>query len=64
MSNLKRLRTNKNITQAQLSELSGVSVRVIQNYEQGIRDINKAQANTVLILAKALGCTIEEILNQ
>ena len=62
MSNLKRIRTNKGLTQAQLSELSGVSLRMIQHYEQGEKDINKAQAMTLYQLSQVLECTIEELL--
>lgn len=62
MSNLKRIRTEKNITREKLGELSGVSYRMIEKYEQGIRDINKAQAETLYKIAQALKCTIEELL--
>lgn len=63
MSNLKELREKKKITQARLSELSGVSIRMIQYYEQGYKDINKAQAIILYKLSLALECKIEDILN-
>ena len=63
MSNLKRIRNEKNITQKELSEFSGVNIQMIQKYEQGIKDINKAQAETLYKLAQALECTIEDLLN-
>lgn len=62
MSNLKRIRNEKNITQKELSEFSGVNIQMIQKYEQGIKDINKAQAETLYKLAQALECTIENLL--
>jgi transcriptional regulator with XRE-family HTH domain len=62
MSNLKQIREEKNITQAKLSEVSGVNLQMIQKYEQGVKDINKAQAITVHALAQALGCKIEDLL--
>ena len=62
MSNLKRIREDKNVTQAKLAEESGVSLRMIQYYEQGVKDINKAQGLTLYDIAKALGCSIEDLL--
>lgn len=62
MSNLKKIREEKNITQIKLSEVSGVSLRMIQHYEQGYKDINKAQALTIYKIAQALECKIEELL--
>ena len=62
MSNLKRIREEKNVTQAKLAEASGVSIRMIQHYEQGVKDINKAQGITLHNIAQALECTIEDLL--
>jgi len=62
MNNLKRIREEHTITQAQLSEKSGVNIRMIQHYEQGYKDINKAQGITLRALAQALECKIEDIL--
>lgn len=61
-TNLKKIRQGKGYSQSQLAEASGVSVRMIQFYEQGAKDINKAQALTVLRLAETLGCEVKEIL--
>jgi transcriptional regulator with XRE-family HTH domain len=62
MSNLKNIRKERGYSQKQLAELSGVNVRMIQFYEQGARDINIAQADTVYKLAQALECNMEELL--
>lgn len=62
MSKLKEIREQKAITQQQLSEASGVNIRMIQYYEQGVKDINKAQAITLLKIARSLNSTIEELL--
>ena len=62
MNNLKKMRMEKGMSQSALAEASGVSVRMIQHYEQGFRDINKAEALTVLRLADALGCDVKDIL--
>lgn len=60
---LKFAREQKGLTQAELAEKSGVNLRSIQNYEQGFKDINKAQVVTVLQLAEALECDVYEIIN-
>ena len=62
-SRLKFMREYKGLTQASLAETSGVSLRLIQAYEQGYKDINKAQVVTALQLAEALDCDIYEIIN-
>ena len=61
-SMLARLRAYANLSQSMLAEKSGVNVRIIQSYEQGIRDINKAQFSTVVKLAEALECNPLELL--
>ena len=61
-TNLKRIRTVYGCSQAELSRRSGVSLRSIQMYEQRNKDINKASAETVHSLAKILGCTVEDLL--
>ncbi len=61
-TNLKRIRTGKSYSQKQFAELSGVSLRSIQMYEQRRKDINKAQSDSLFRLAKALYCTMEDLL--
>lgn len=60
---LKDVRQDKNISQRELSKLSGVSIRNIQAYEQGQIDINNASAVSVYRLCKALNCKYEDILD-
>lgn len=62
MTKLKKIRLGRHITQAELSERSGVNIRMIQHYEQGTKDIKKGNVMTVLSLAEALGCDIREII--
>jgi transcriptional regulator with XRE-family HTH domain len=64
MTNLKRIRTASNITQAQLAMKSGVNLRMIQDYEQGQKPLNKAAAETVHKLAVALNTTVEQLLEE
>ena len=61
-TNLARYRKSKGLSQSQLAEASGVSVRSIQLYEQRQTNINNAQHNHLVALAKVLGCKIEDIL--
>lgn len=62
-SRLGFLRGVKGITQKELSERSGVNLRMIQNYEQETKDISKASVTTVHALAVALGTTIEDLMD-
>ena len=62
MTNLTRIRQESKLTQKALAELSGVSQRIIQHYEQGFRDINKTQGITLYNLAKVLGCSMEDLI--
>ena len=61
-TNLGRIRHAYGCSQRQLAKAAGVSLRSIQMYEQRNKDINKAQAETLLRLARALGCQIEDLL--
>jgi DNA-binding XRE family transcriptional regulator len=49
-------------SQRELADMSSVNLRTLQQYELGSKDINKAQAQTVMALANALGCKIEDLL--
>ena len=62
MSNLKILRAHKDMSQRELAEVSGVSIRMIQYYEQGKNDINRAEALTIYKLAKALDADMHQLL--
>ena len=59
---LYKLRKARGLTQSELAELSGVSLRMIQLYEQRQNDINKASGKTINDLAKALCCNFYEVM--
>ncbi len=59
---LTRRRNELGISQSELASRSGVNVRVIQSYEQKLRDISKAQLTIVSSLAQALECSVEDLL--
>ena len=63
-TNLKRIRSIYGCTQAELAEMSDVSLRSIQMYEQRNKNINKASVDTIYRLAKALGCTVEDLIEK
>ena len=56
---LKTIRKQLRLTQRELAYLSGVSLRMIQAYEQEDQDIRKAEAQTVFALSRVLGCDPE-----
>lgn len=60
---LSETRKKKGLSQAELARITGISLRTIQSYESGVRDINKASAQTVYLLAQALGTSIENLLH-
>lgn len=59
---LKIIREHRGLSQTELAEQAGVNVRSIQMYEQRMHDIDKAQAHTLYKLARVLGCTVEDLL--
>ena len=64
MSKLKAYREQAGLSQAQLSDASGVNKGTIQKYEQGTKDINKAQGQILLKLARTLGCYMEDLIDE
>lgn len=56
MTNLKARRIEYGFTQLDLAEATDIPLRTIQQYEQGQKNINKANAENVLALAQALKC--------
>lgn len=62
-TNLERLRKQAGLSQAQLAELSTVSLRSIQMYEQRNNDVSKAQFNILNALAKVLKCSVYDLVD-
>lgn len=63
-TNLKMKRKQSGFSQRELSELSGVPVRTIQQYEQRQKNINKAQVEYLVKLSDALCCDVECLLEK
>ena len=60
---LKQQREKAGLSQSQLADAAGISVRVLQNYEQGVRNLNGAKLLTLLRLCAALGCKLSDIIS-
>ena len=59
---LRSLRRSLGLSQAQHAKAAGINVRVYQNYEQGVRDISKAQLSTLLRIYLALQYILADII--
>lgn len=59
---LRELRKQRNLTQRELSQMSGVNFRSLQDYEQGHKKLTSASGDILLRLSTVLGCTTEELL--
>ena len=61
-TNLKRIRTQAGLSQRELADSAGISVRQIQLFEQRQRNINHTQAINLWKLSRILGCKSEDLL--
>lgn len=61
-TNLHNLRKASGLTQKELAEFSGVNLRTLQQYEIGLKDINKASGKTINSLALALHCNFYDVM--
>ena len=52
------------MSQSELAERSGVSVRTIQELEQGRKDVNRAGIDTLMPLAAALSVDVEALVER
>ena len=60
---LKQVRKTKGLTQRELAVATGISLRTLQHYEQGSKDLNLAAAITAYAIAKALDVEMTELLD-
>lgn len=59
---LQSARQAAGMSQSQLAASAGISVRVLQDYERGARDISGAKLATLLKICNALRCRLQDIL--
>lgn len=63
MNKLKEIRIQSNLTQKELSQRSGVSLRTLQDYEQGKKNLISANVATVFKFAIVLGVNGEDLID-
>ncbi|MGN1226995.1 MAG: helix-turn-helix domain-containing protein [Candidatus Cryptobacteroides sp.] len=61
-SRLKEIRKSSGITQKELSEMSGISLRTIRSYEQSSRSMDRAEFGRLKMLSQCLRCKISDLL--
>ena len=54
-------RKERGLTQRELAERSGASLRMVQLYEQRQQDIRRAEAQTLVSLSLVLGCDVADL---
>ena len=59
---LKEIRELKGLSRKEVSEISGINFRSLQDYEQGHKNIASAKGETLYRLSLTLGCTMEELI--
>jgi len=62
MTKLKAMREQKGLSQSQLAEKAGVSIRALQYYEQGRLNFDGSKIDRIFAIALALNCDIEDII--
>lgn len=63
-TNLKLLRQKVGLSQRELATLSDIPLRTIQQYEQRQKNINKAQAEYLVMISKVLWCEVEALIEK
>lgn len=61
-SKLQNTRLAHEMSQSQLATAASINSRMLQYYEQGIKDLNGAKLATLLKICLALHCKLEDIL--
>ena len=59
---LHNMRISKNLSQSQLANISGVSIRTLQDFEQGRKPLINAKGEMLYRLSASLGCSINDLL--
>lgn len=58
---LQAARAAAGMSQSKLAKAAGISIRVLQDYERGARDISLAKLATILKVCNALDCRLTDI---
>lgn len=62
MTRIKELRQAKGFTQQKFADVTGISLRTLQHYEQGSKDFDHARIDTLLKACVALNCKLEDVI--
>lgn len=60
---LQEIRLSKGFSQSELSEKANINVRMIQHYEQEVKNLNNAKIDVLLKLCIALNCELKDIIS-
>lgn len=63
ITNLQKRRLDKNFTQKQLAEKTGLALSTIRAYEQGQKIIENASLTNILKLCEILKCDIDRLID-
>ena len=61
-SKLKKMRLASGLKQKEVSQLTGINVKTICQYEQDPAKINKASIETIAKISDAIGCDMMDII--
>ena len=62
MTNLKKLRQDRGLTQAEVCKLADINIRTYQSYEQGLKQINRIALEDGMKLAEVLRVDVKKIM--
>ena len=62
MNKIKKLRTEKSLTQEELARVSNIKISTLQKLEREDASLEKMQLGTAVKLSKGLGIKAEELL--
>lgn len=62
INKLQALRIETGLSQSQLAAAADINGRMLQHYEQGVKELSGAKLATLLKICIALNCKLEDIL--
>ena len=63
VNRIKKLRTEKSLTQEELARLSDIKLSTLQKLERADANLEKMTLGTAIKLSQGLGIKVEELLN-
>jgi transcriptional regulator with XRE-family HTH domain len=59
---LKKMRESRGLMQKDLADMTGIKLRTLQYYEQGVLKFDSCRIDKIFNMALALDCDVEDIL--